>query len=61
MLAMGFEPDLQAVRLTGRFDPLHLASLRARPAAERLALALSADRLAVRLRDQARLVDGATR
>jgi len=60
MLAMGFGPDLQAVRLAGRFDPLHLASLRARPASERLALALSADRLAVRLREQARLADGAT-
>jgi transcriptional regulator with XRE-family HTH domain len=50
LLAMGCEPDLRARRLRGRWDPLHLAASRARPPAERLALAISANRLAGRLR-----------
>jgi hypothetical protein len=58
MLSMGYEPDLDSARLTGRFDPRHLASLRARPPAERLALAMSANRLAGRLRQQGRNADG---
>jgi transcriptional regulator with XRE-family HTH domain len=50
LLAMGYEPDLQARRLKGRWDPVHLAAARARTPAERLQLAISANRLAGRLR-----------
>jgi transcriptional regulator with XRE-family HTH domain len=50
LLAMGYEPDLQARRLRGRWDPAHLAALRERAPAERLELAMSANRLAGRLR-----------
>ncbi len=50
LLAMGYEPELKARRLTGRFDPVHLAAMRERTPAERLRLAISADRLAGRLR-----------
>jgi transcriptional regulator with XRE-family HTH domain len=53
-LAMGLEPDLRAVRLIGRWDPLHVAALRGRSPAERLELAISANRLAGRLREAAR-------
>jgi transcriptional regulator with XRE-family HTH domain len=54
LLAMGHEPDLRARRLRGRFEPTHLASLRARTSEERLALAISANRLAGRLREAGR-------
>jgi transcriptional regulator with XRE-family HTH domain len=50
LLAMGHEPELQARRLVGRWDPVHLAALRERSPTERLTLALSADRLAAGLR-----------
>jgi transcriptional regulator with XRE-family HTH domain len=50
MLAMGYEPDLKARRLRGRWDPVHLAAMRRRSPAERLELAISANRLAGRLR-----------
>jgi transcriptional regulator with XRE-family HTH domain len=50
LLAMGYEPELDARRLRGRWDPVHLAALRERTPAERLALAISASRLAGRLR-----------
>jgi len=50
LLAMGFEPELAARRLRGRWDPVHLADVRRRPPADRLALGLSANRLASRLR-----------
>ncbi len=50
LLAMGHEPELRARRLVGRWDPVHLVALRERAPAERLALALSADRLAAGLR-----------
>ena len=50
MLAMGYEPELQARRLRGRWDPLHLAASCRRSPAERLELAISANRLAGRLR-----------
>ena len=50
LLAMGYEPELTTSRLPGRFDPLHLAAMRERTPAERLRLAISADRLAGRLR-----------
>jgi transcriptional regulator with XRE-family HTH domain len=50
MLAMGYEPDLQARRLSGRWDPAHLAASRKRSPQERLALAISGNRLAGRLR-----------
>ena len=54
LLALGHEPDLQARRLTGRWDPVHLAALRERSPEDRLALALSANRLAGRLREAGR-------
>jgi transcriptional regulator with XRE-family HTH domain len=50
MLAMGYEPDLHASRLRGRWDPVHLAASRRRSPAERLEIAISANRLAGRLR-----------
>ncbi|HSZ12669.1 MAG TPA: helix-turn-helix transcriptional regulator [Solirubrobacteraceae bacterium] len=50
LLAMGYEPDLRARRLRGRWDPVHLASSRRHSPAERLQLAISANRLAGRLR-----------
>lgn len=50
MLAMGYEPDLRARRLNGRWDPVHLAALRGRSPEERLELSVSANRLAGRLR-----------
>lgn len=50
LLAMGYEPDLQARRLGGRWDPVHLAASRRRTPTERLELAISANRLAGRLR-----------
>jgi transcriptional regulator with XRE-family HTH domain len=50
LLAMGFEPDVQAHRLHGRWDPVHLAASRERSPAQRLELAISANRLAGRLR-----------
>jgi hypothetical protein len=54
LLAMGYEPDLRARRLRGRWDPVHLASLRQRATAERLALGLAANRLTGRLREAGR-------
>lgn len=51
LLAMGYEPELRAHRLTGRWDPVHLAVAREREPAERLQLAMSANRLAGRLRN----------
>lgn len=50
MLAMGSEPEIRARRLKARVDPRHLDSTRKRPPGDRLALALSANRLAARLR-----------
>jgi transcriptional regulator with XRE-family HTH domain len=50
LLAMGYEPDLQLRRLSGRWDPVHLAAYRRRSPEERLRLALSANRLAGRMR-----------
>jgi transcriptional regulator with XRE-family HTH domain len=50
LLAMGYEPDLQARRLRGRWDPVHLAASHERSPAERLELAMSANRMAGRLR-----------
>jgi transcriptional regulator with XRE-family HTH domain len=50
LLAMGLEPNVRAVRLNGRWDPVHLAAYRVRTPAERLELAMSANRLAERLR-----------
>jgi transcriptional regulator with XRE-family HTH domain len=59
MLAMGYEPELRARRLQGRWDPAHLAASRNRSPAERLELAISANRLAGRLRQAgARARDG---
>ncbi len=50
LLAMGYEPELTARRLTGRWDPVHLAASRRRSPSQRLELAISANRLAGRLR-----------
>jgi uncharacterized protein len=50
LLAMGYEPELAGRRLRGRWDPAHLADVRARTPAERLQLAISSNRLAGRLR-----------
>ncbi|MGH2903629.1 MAG: helix-turn-helix domain-containing protein [Solirubrobacteraceae bacterium] len=54
LLAMGYEPELGARRLRGRWDSVHLAALSERSPAERLALAISANRLAGRLRQAGR-------
>jgi hypothetical protein len=54
LLAMGYDADLSAQRLHGRWDPVHLSNLRKRSPAERLALAMSANRLAGRLREAGR-------
>jgi transcriptional regulator with XRE-family HTH domain len=54
LLAMGLEPALSARRLQGRWDPVHMGDLRQRSSDERLALAVSANRLAGRLRDAGR-------
>jgi transcriptional regulator with XRE-family HTH domain len=50
LLAMGYEPELDTRRLRGRWDPVHLSATRARTPAERLQLAISANRLAGRMR-----------
>ncbi len=49
LLSMGCEPELSARRLSGRWDPVHLAASLRRTPAERLELAISANRLAARL------------
>jgi transcriptional regulator with XRE-family HTH domain len=54
LLAMGFEPELRTSRLSGRWDPLHLAALRRRSPTERLQLAISANRMAGALRQAGR-------
>jgi transcriptional regulator with XRE-family HTH domain len=56
LLAMGFEADLRVSRLRGRWDPVHLAASRERSPAERLELAISANRLVGRLRQAGREV-----
>lgn len=61
LLAMGHEPDLHARRLSGRWDPVHLTALRQRSPAERLELAIAANRLAGRLRDAGREASGGSR
>jgi transcriptional regulator with XRE-family HTH domain len=43
-------PELRARRLRGRWDPAHLAASHERSPAERLELAISANRMAGRLR-----------
>lgn len=49
LIAMGQEPVLQASRLPGRWDPAHMSSTLARTPSERLALAISWDRMGGRL------------
>lgn len=49
MLAMGEQPILDGRRLAGRWDETHMTSTLARTPEERLALALSWDRMAGRL------------
>jgi transcriptional regulator with XRE-family HTH domain len=51
LLAMGYEPEITARRLTGRWDPVHLAASRRRAPSQRLELAISANRLAGRMRE----------
>jgi transcriptional regulator with XRE-family HTH domain len=53
-LAMGLELELRPRRLEGRYDLVHLRANRERPPAERLQLAISANRLAGRLREAGR-------
>ena len=60
MLAMGYEPELGARRLQGRWDAVHLHALRRRAPAERLELAIHANRLAGRLRKAGALARSAT-
>jgi transcriptional regulator with XRE-family HTH domain len=60
MLALGYEPELGARRLQGRWDALHLRALRERTPAERLELAINADRLAGRLREAGERARSAT-
>jgi transcriptional regulator with XRE-family HTH domain len=50
LLAMGYEPELGTRRLRGRWDPVHLSAAQASTPAERLQLAISANRLAGRMR-----------
>lgn len=59
LLAMGFEPELRARRLHGRWDPLHLAALRKRSPQDRLQLALGANRMAASLQKAGREARGA--
>ena len=61
LLAMGYEPELEARRLRGRWDSVHLAALRERSPAERLELAISANRLTGRLRQAGREASGGSR
>jgi transcriptional regulator with XRE-family HTH domain len=49
MISMGEEPVLQARRLPTDWDPLHMKSTLARTPEERLALAVSWNRMAARL------------
>ncbi len=58
LLAMGHEPELRARRLSGRWDPLHLAALRERSPAERFEFAISANRFAASLRRAGREASG---
>jgi transcriptional regulator with XRE-family HTH domain len=59
LLAMGYEPELGARRLQGRFDPVHLAASLARSPAQRLQLAISANRLAGKVREAGAKARGA--
>lgn len=54
LLAMGEEPALSARRLPTSWDPAHMASTLQRSPEERLALALSWNRMAGRLADAGR-------
>ena len=49
MIAMGEEPVLHGRRLVGRWDETHMSSTLARAPSERLALAVSWNRMASRL------------
>ncbi len=50
LIALGYEPLLETRRLSGRWDPVHLAAARERTPSQRLQLAISSNRLAGRLR-----------
>jgi transcriptional regulator with XRE-family HTH domain len=58
MLAMGEEPVLSSQRLPTDWDPMHMASTLERTPEERLALALSWNRMAARLADAGRIARG---
>jgi transcriptional regulator with XRE-family HTH domain len=58
MLAMGEEPLLSSRRLPTKWDPTHMASTLQRPAEERLALALSWNRMAAQLAVAGRFTRG---
>lgn len=58
MLAMGEEPALSSRRLPTDWDPVHMASNLQRTPEERLALALSWNRVAVRLANAGRAARG---
>lgn len=54
MIAMGEEPVLSARRLPTEWDPVHMSGTLARTPQERLALALSWNRMAARLAEAGR-------
>lgn len=58
MLAMGEEPVLSSRRLPSDWDPVHMTSTLERTPEERLALALSWNRMAARLADAGRAARG---
>ncbi len=58
MLAMGEEPVLSAQRLPTDWDPVHMKSTLERTPEERLALALSWNRMAARLAEAGRAARG---
>jgi uncharacterized protein len=61
LLAMGREPELRVRPLDGRWDTAHLRAQRERTPQERLELAISANRLAGRLRNAGRQANDGSR
>jgi transcriptional regulator with XRE-family HTH domain len=59
LLALGYEPELGVRRLQGRWDPLHLVASLERSPEQRFQLAISANRLAGRLRQAGAEASGA--
>ncbi|HEY2142189.1 MAG TPA: helix-turn-helix domain-containing protein [Solirubrobacteraceae bacterium] len=58
MIAMGEEPVLSSRRLATNWDPVHMRSTLERPVEERLALALSWNRMASQLAAAGRVARG---